>query len=232
MTSTTLVAHPFALLIPEMMADELVELERDIQAHGLRQPITLFENQILDGRHRYATCMKLGIEPKVETFTGTEAEAKALVLSLNVHRRHLTLKQKQELIEAELKRDPAQSDRAIGRKAKVDHKTVAKKRAEAAANGEIPHKPAERTEASGRKARGRKPARAKPVQFASHVNAEARKQEYESRERERALQHKLGLELIGAGFKAMASKLHPDKGGSDEAMARLNAVRANLRKHA
>src|SRR5262249_50204466 len=54
-----------------------------------------------------------------------------------------------------LKANPEQSDRAVAKLARVDHKTVASVRAEQA-NGEIPHKP-ERTEASGRKARGRKP---------------------------------------------------------------------------
>src|SRR5262245_484576 len=47
---------------------------------------------------------------------------------------------------------------------------------------------------------------------------------------ERQLRHKLALQLIDIGYKALAVKLHPDKnkGGSAEAMARLNAVRAML----
>ena len=146
--------HPLADEIPEMLTDEYAGLVVDIKAHGLREPITLFEGMILDGRHRYRACMELGIEPKIVTFEGTRAEAWALVLSLNAHRRHLTIEQKQKIILAELTRDPTQSDRAIGKKAKVDHKTVAKARTKA--NGEIPHK-AERKEATGRKARGAKP---------------------------------------------------------------------------
>jgi hypothetical protein len=48
---------------------------------------------------------------------------------------------------------------------------------------------------------------------------------------ERALQKKLALELIDIGYKALATKLHPDKkGGSREAMRRLNDVRALLKK--
>lgn len=129
--------HHLAKLIPEMMTDELVELERDIAKNGLRQPIVLYEGKILDGRHRYAVCRKLGIEPKVETFNGTVEDATALVFSLNVHRRHLTFEQKQKIIEAELKRDPAQSDRAIAATAKVSHPTVAKVREQMASTGDV-----------------------------------------------------------------------------------------------
>jgi hypothetical protein len=42
-------------------------------------------------------------------------------------------------------------------------------------------------------------------------------------------QKELGLQLIEIGYKVLAKKLHPDKGGSREAMARLNAVRNRLR---
>jgi hypothetical protein len=48
---------------------------------------------------------------------------------------------------------------------------------------------------------------------------------------EREAQRKLALQLIDIGFKALASKLHPDKGGSRDAMARLNAVRDRLKAH-
>jgi ParB-like chromosome segregation protein Spo0J len=155
--------HPLALGIPEMLRDEYVELVADIQAHGQREPIHLYDGMILDGRNRARACAELGIEVKAITFTGTVAEAKALVVSANVHRRHLTLDQKQKVIAAELKLDPAQSDRAIAKKAKASPTTVGKARAGAEPNVHDGHKPA-RNEASGRKARGRKPgAHARPV---------------------------------------------------------------------
>ena len=47
---------------------------------------------------------------------------------------------------------------------------------------------------------------------------------------ERALERKLALQLIDIGYKILATKLHPDKGGSRDAMARLNAVREKLKK--
>lgn len=47
---------------------------------------------------------------------------------------------------------------------------------------------------------------------------------------EEKLERKLALELVDIGYRALATKLHPDKrGGSKEAMARLNNVRANLK---
>jgi hypothetical protein len=49
---------------------------------------------------------------------------------------------------------------------------------------------------------------------------------------EREAQRKLALQLIDIGYKVLASKLHPDKGGSREAMARLNQVRDRLKANA
>ena len=69
-----------------------------------------------------------------------------------------------------------------------------------------------------------------PVKEAiGRVNVEALKQDALARQDERALQRKLALNLIDIGYKALATKLHPDKGGSREAMARLNRVRDMLR---
>jgi len=39
----------------------------------------------------------------------------------------------------------------------------------------------------------------------------------------------LAMELIDIGFKALATRLHPDHGGSDQAMRRLNRVRRELK---
>jgi ParB-like chromosome segregation protein Spo0J len=146
--------HPLANLIPEMSFLEFEGLRKDIKANGLQQPIVLFQKKVLDGRHRDQICVEEGIPRKTVEFRGTEAQARAFVLSLNVHRRHLTTDQKRAVIEAELQRDPSQSDRAIATKAKVSDKTVAAARRR---NPEIPHN-TERTESTGRKARGRKPA--------------------------------------------------------------------------
>jgi hypothetical protein len=52
-----------------------------------------------------------------------------------------------------------------------------------------------------------------------------------TRQQEREAEAKLGLRLIDIGFKVLARELHPDKGGSREAMARLNKVRERLRSN-
>ena len=57
-------------------------------------------------------------------------------------------------------------------------------------------------------------------------------QEALSRTQERDAGRKLAMQLIDIGFKALASKLHPDKGGTKDAMARLNRVRKHLQQHA
>jgi hypothetical protein len=53
-----------------------------------------------------------------------------------------------------------------------------------------------------------------------------------TRQQERDAERALALQLITIGFKALASKLHPDKGGSRDAMQRLNRVRDRLKQHA
>jgi hypothetical protein len=76
------------------------------------------------------------------------------------------------------------------------------------------------------------PAWHRPVQdiITHRVNVERLAEERQSREQEARLLRQLGYQLIDIGFKVLASKLHPDKGGSAEAMARLNRVRARLRE--
>jgi hypothetical protein len=42
---------------------------------------------------------------------------------------------------------------------------------------------------------------------------------------------KLAKQLIDIGYKVLAAKLHPDKGGSPEAMTLLNEIRSELKQH-
>ncbi len=136
---TALQVHRLALLLPEMGQAEFSMLVDDIEAHGVHEPITLYEGQVLDGRHRVRAAIECGKPVESKTFTGSDAEAQALVLSLNLHRRHLTIEQRRALIANELKINPEQSDRAIAEKVKADHKTVGAEREKLEARGEIPH---------------------------------------------------------------------------------------------
>ncbi len=71
---------------------EYAELRADVAAHGLRQPIVLFEHMVLDGRHRLRACEDESVEPRFEEYAGDEPAAH--VLSLNLHRRHLSVSQR------------------------------------------------------------------------------------------------------------------------------------------
>jgi hypothetical protein len=75
-----------------MTSDEYETLVSDIKEHGLREPIWLFEGQVLDGRHRYVACLDLHIEPRTRTYRGNNPLG--FVLSQNLHRRHLSESQR------------------------------------------------------------------------------------------------------------------------------------------
>jgi hypothetical protein len=82
--------HPICLLMPSADEDELQSLTEDIRAHGLLDPIVLFEKRILDGRNRAAACEGAGLAPRYVEFEGTREEALMFVVSHNLKRRHLT----------------------------------------------------------------------------------------------------------------------------------------------
>jgi hypothetical protein len=50
-------------------------------------------------------------------------------------------------------------------------------------------------------------------------------QERQDRDKEQKLHRDLAVELVDLGYRALATKLHPDRGGSKDAMVRLNRVR-------
>jgi len=55
-------------------------------------------------------------------------------------------------------------------------------------------------------------------------------QERQARDQEIQLHRELAEQLIDAGYRALATKLHPDRGGSKDAMTRLNRVRDELKE--
>jgi len=90
--------HPFADLFPIQSDEEIQALADDIAKHGLRQPIVIDEDEsILDGRNRSAACAIAQVKPIYEPFVGTDAEKLAYVVSVNVHRRHLTTAQRADI---------------------------------------------------------------------------------------------------------------------------------------
>lgn len=92
MSITAYKDHPLSELLPLMDEVEIAEMAGDIQQHGQRAPITLYENKILDGRNRYRACKIANVEPKVRHFTS--GDALSFIVSANVFRRHLTTSQR------------------------------------------------------------------------------------------------------------------------------------------
>jgi ParB-like chromosome segregation protein Spo0J len=79
--------HNAAKVFPMLDADELAALATDILENGQREPITLFEGKILDGRNRYLACLQAGVEPLFTEYKGRHPID--FVISLNLKRRHL-----------------------------------------------------------------------------------------------------------------------------------------------
>jgi hypothetical protein len=55
-------------------------------------------------------------------------------------------------------------------------------------------------------------------------------QERQARDDEIRLHRELAEELVDIGYRALATRLHPDRGGSKDAMSRLNRVRDELKQ--
>jgi len=85
--------HEVCTLFPEMSDGEYAALVEDIQAHGQREPITILEGKIVDGRSRYRACKELGIEPRFQEWDGKDSLVD-YVVSMNLKRRHLSLDQR------------------------------------------------------------------------------------------------------------------------------------------
>jgi ParB-like chromosome segregation protein Spo0J len=138
MNPRLLKSHPLAELMPAMTEDEFLALVADIKQNGVREPVVLFENMILDGRHRLKACALLGVDPRTpREFTGTEEEARAFVISANLHRRHLKGEQKRELIARLVRATPEKSDRQIAQTVGASPTTVGDVRAQAEAAGDV-----------------------------------------------------------------------------------------------
>jgi N6-adenosine-specific RNA methylase IME4 len=119
-------AHPAADLFPMLPEAELAALAESIKANGLRQPIVLCDERVLDGRNRQRACALAGVAPTFVQFIG--GNPWQYVWDLNAERRHLEPGQKgalavqfydhSEAWKAERKRldDEANAARAVAAK--------------------------------------------------------------------------------------------------------------------
>lgn len=78
--------HPAADAWPMMDDGRYAELMADIKANGQREPITLCDGLLLDGRNRHRACIDLKITPITRNFEG---DPWAFAWSLNGNRRDL-----------------------------------------------------------------------------------------------------------------------------------------------
>jgi len=135
--------HPLADIFPLMEGEEFDALVADIKVHGLHEPIMLYQGKVLDGRNRYRACLAAGIEADVGDFEAwhrtkqSEADARAYVISQNLHRRHLTAEQRRDLLVKLVAAQPGKSDRAIGDEAGVHHSAIGRARKAGEATGAV-----------------------------------------------------------------------------------------------
>jgi hypothetical protein len=100
----TVTPHPYALLFPVVSREMFGALVADVAENGfqhfphLRDPRATSAStfsyggdlEVVEGRHRVATAYALSKSISCEKFYGTDEEARVLVVSSNLHRRHLT----------------------------------------------------------------------------------------------------------------------------------------------
>ena len=85
--------HEAADIFPLMMGDDFDGLVNDIRDRGQMSPIELLDGEIIDGRNRYRACLEVPCEPDfcdVDGLPEAKDDPVAYVVSMNLHRRHLT----------------------------------------------------------------------------------------------------------------------------------------------
>jgi N6-adenosine-specific RNA methylase IME4 len=84
--------HPLAEIFPLIEGAEFDDLVEDIRAHGVREPIWLYDGQIIDGRNRYRASSVARADCPMREYFGDDP--KEFVISLNLKRRHLNESQR------------------------------------------------------------------------------------------------------------------------------------------
>ena len=86
--------HPIADTFPLLDAESagFKALVEDIKENRQHDSVILYEGKILDGRNRYRACQLIGIDVQTRDYPGIDPIG--FVLSVNLHRRHLTASQR------------------------------------------------------------------------------------------------------------------------------------------
>lgn len=119
-------------------------LKKDIQESGeIRDPLKVYYDKngeclILAGFNRWRVAQELGFQyVPIQIYELKPQARRELVVNDNLNRRHLTTRQKQDLIVFLLRKDPAQSDKSIARKVGTTKETVKSQRKKLESGGEI-----------------------------------------------------------------------------------------------
>jgi hypothetical protein len=100
--------HPAADVFPMMSDEELKALGEDIKANGLKHPILVLKDSgaIIDGRNRLEAMERIGFiwsDPQLLYPMDDGDDPVSFIISVNIHRRHLTKQQQADLIVAAVK---------------------------------------------------------------------------------------------------------------------------------
>ena len=84
--------HPLANIFPLIEGQAYQDLMADVMKYGVREPIWLYEGKVLDGRNRLRAAEAMGATYDTRVYEGDDPAG--FVISLNLHRRHLTESQR------------------------------------------------------------------------------------------------------------------------------------------
>jgi len=86
--------HEVASVFPLMVGEDFENLKADIADNGLREAVWLHpDGSIIDGRNRHRACIETNTAPRFRTWDG-QGSLVTFVVSMNLHRRHLTSSQR------------------------------------------------------------------------------------------------------------------------------------------
>ena len=158
--------HPIAGIFDLLEGAEFDELVKDISEHGLQLPIIMHEGKILDGRNRYRACLKSGVAPIFNTFSGDDPVA--YVISTNVRRRHMTSERKQDALPKLFRLKPKLSARQAAKMVGASPTTASETRKKLVEQGDVSNLDTSVDTKGRRQPRSRKPAKkSKPAETAA-----------------------------------------------------------------